>query len=490
MLSLIAAFVVGTVPQAPQLEGYAFTTRLQTLVVFRDGFGFYLREGTAKLQAGWATTNLVPRALSGTLWVYPTNPADRIDTVVTTNDNLVEFDGPTDLKRALSDKVGLRLRVLSEARKTEGQLTAVLDQMMLLKGDDGSYTALEYARVDSVALANFPVRIKVRTQQPDGKAGVRLAYVQEGVHWEPSYVLEMLPGKRGRLTLRGTLLGLDEELKGTDVVFVVGAPVMVNRGSLDDLLAGYISGTVFAGNRPGALARSGESKAADAEKSGALSRGPRGGGGLGGGLQPLSSSESGELQYYSKPDFSLRPGERAMATIFEIDIPVSPLFEWDADGDRVTYLLTLENNSTQPLTAGPVFVVEDARPVGQERIEYTAKGGKAELRLAQGIGLKVERVEKEVKRGDPYKIGDQNFLAITLGGTLSLENLRKEPAEVRVTRTVEGKVLSVGSGGSVKNTVVQRTSPNASNTLEWKITVAPGTKTALDYSYETVVNLG
>ena len=489
MLSLIVALVVGAAPQTTDLKGYAFTTRLNTLVVFRDGFGFYLREGTAKLKQGWATTNLVPKAISGTLWVYPTHEADRIDTVVTTNDNRVEYDGAANLKAALADKIGLRLRVMSEGRKAEGHLTAALDQMMLLKGGDGAYTALEYSKVESVALADFPVRIKVRTQRPDGDAGIRLAYVQEGVHWEPSYVLEMLPGKRGRLTLRGTLLGLDEELKGTTVVFVVGAPRMANRGALDNLLAGYLTGTVLSGNRLGAFARSAEQSVADAAKS---SPALRGGGGIGGGgaSAPLSSEESGELQYYSRPDFFLRPGERAMATIFEVDIPVTPLFEWDADGEQVGYLLTLDNKSNQPLTAGPVFVVEDARPVGQESVEYTAVGGKAELRLAKGIGLKVERLETELKRGDPYKIGDQNFLAITLSGKLNLENLRKEPADVRVTRTLVGKVLTVGNGGLVKNTEVQRTGANANNLLEWKVTVAPGAKAVLEYTYETVVNLG
>ncbi len=490
MLSWIVVAALATCPQGKELNGYAFTTQLKTLVVFREGFGFYVREGNAKLKDGWATTNLVPRAVAGTVWVYPKNAQDRIDTVVVTTDNRLEFTDTATLKAALADKVGLVLRLTAKGREVVGQLTHLLDTMMLLKLADGSYSAIDYVGVERVSLAEYPVRVKVRTQRPNGDTPLGLAYIQEGVRWEPSYVLELLPGKRGRLTLRGTLLDLPEELKAANVVFVVGAPVLSQRGSIDELFQQLMGsgqggmgggGTAFAGNRPGGFARDGEKKGVDF-----IARDPSDNSLV---VRPLDSQESGELQYYTKSDFSLRPGEKALATIFEIEIPVTPLFEWNADGDQVTYMMTLENTSKQPFTKGPVFVVESQRPVGQQQIEFTAPGGKAELRLAKGIGLKVERFEIESKRGEPFKVGDQNFLTLTLGGKLSLENFRPEAAEVRVTRTVSGKVLTVGSGGKVKNTSADA-GMNATNVLEWTVTVPAGGKLALDYAYEKTLSLG
>lgn len=503
MLTWIATLAVGASwgagLQLPP-EGPAFASKLKTLVVFKEGFGFYVREGSATLEDGWATTNLVPQAIGGTFWVYPKDPADRVDTVVLTTDHRIDFEKPEELRSRLANKVGLRLRVTTETGVVTGLLTNLLDKMMLVRDEKENYVAIEYAKIKRVALSDFPVRIKLRTEKPGAKADLGIAYVQDGVKWTPSYLLE-LNGTSGRLTLRGTLLDLNEELVDANVVFVVGAPLLVNRGTVDSLLQGFVSGSLAA-----MLGRSIEFKNADplvnslavrdSAKSaapGALreGRGIGGGGGFGGGGfgGPMTSDETGELQYYTKSNFYLRPGERAMSMIFEIEIPIDPLFEWNADGDQVEYILTLNNKSSQPFTTGPVFVVEDLRPAGQQMMQYTAPGDKTELRLAQGIGLKVERAEKELKRGDPFRIGTENWLPITLEGRLTLENFRKEPAKVRIKRTLNGKLIDIG-GGVVKGAEVANSGPNTKNSVEWNVTVAPGKKHEIVYSVETYTSMG
>lgn len=509
MVSVIGALALGVITQAP--VGSAFVSKLKTLVVFKEGFGFYLREGSAKLEESWATTNLVPQAIGGTFWVYPKNDADRVDTIVLTNDNRVEFEKPEELKKLLANKIELRLRITTEGRQVVGHLNSLLDKMMLVQDEAKNYVAIEYAKIQGVSLVDFPVRIKMKTAKPDAAADIGMAYVQEGVRWQPSYLLE-LNGKRGRLTLRGTLLNLSEALKDANVVFVVGAPALVNRGSIDELLQGYMSGVVTRGlvgqsidfvtydpsdnslvtRAPGADARKELAAKAPAAPGGG------GFGGAGGALAgnrpgafeaPVSTDETGELQYYTKPSFTLRPGEKAMTTIFEIDIPVTSLFEWDVDQGAVQYILNLENKSDQPFTTGPVFVVENQRPVGQQMVAYTPPGGKTELRLAQGIGLKTEKTESEVKRGDPFKIGADNYLPITIKGTFTLENFRKEPAEVRIYKMLVGKILDLG-GGTVKDVQIAKTGPNTVSRVEWKVTVPPGKKLEVNYGYETYSALG
>ncbi len=488
MTALIAALLLSQTPQGP-----AFNSKLKTLVVFKEGFGFYVREGSAILEDGWATTNLVPQAVSGTLVVTPKNSDDRVDTVILTKDNRLEFDSTESMRAALSNKLGLRLKIGTVTGTVEGQLTNLLDKMMLVQDAKQDYVAIEYGKIKAISLMDFPVKIKMRTARPNGKTDIGLAYVQEGVRWSPTYLLD-LNGKQGRLTLRGTLLDLPEELKDATVVFVVGAPALVNRGTVDELLQGYMSGAML-GNFVSFDVSDNSVINRDALKESGW-RGGGGSGGFGGGSfskntfeAPVTTDETGELQYYSKPGFSLRPGERAMATIFEIDIPVTPLFDWDANGDTVQYILTLDNKSTQPFTTGPVFVVEGQRPVGQQRIEYTPPGGKTELRLAQGIGLKVERNETELKRGEPFKVGLENYLPIQLKGKLTLENFRKESADVRVHRTLVGKLLDAG-GGTVKNVSIAATGPSTASQVEWKVNIPAGKKLEIDYSYETYSSLG
>jgi len=369
MISLIGAVALclAQTPAAPETTpaGPAFTSKLRTLVVFKEGFGFYIREGAATLENGWATTNLVPQAAAGTFWVYPKNANDRVDTIVLTHDNLIDFDKPEELKSSLANKVGSQLAIVTDTGEVGGKLTNLLDKMLLLQDPKSNFVAVEYSKIKSVSLVDYPVQIKMRTTKPNGLCDLGIAYIQDGVRWAPTYTLE-LNGETARLTLRGTLLNLDETLKDANLVFVVGAPTLVNRGTIDDLLQGFVSGPM--GGAGGGFG-GGQSATFGVEAGRAVNNNNRetvSSGDLASNV--VSSDETGELQYYTKPHFSLRPGEKAMTMIFEAEIPVHPLFDWDADSTAVQYILTLENKSDQPFTTGPVFVIDGQRPVGQQTI--------------------------------------------------------------------------------------------------------------------------
>ncbi len=486
------------ISQSAQSNNLAFQSELKTLVVFKEGFGFYIREGSAVLEDGWATTNLVPRAASGTYWVYPLNPADRVDTVVTTNDNRIQFDSPSEIKAKLSGKVGLRLKIVAKGNiASEGLLRTVLDDMLLLKEEAGGIKAVEYESIASITLTDFPVRFKLNTRSPNGRAGIGISYIQAGVRWEPSYMMEITNGSRARLTLRGTLIDLPEELQSANLVFVIGAPSLLNIAQIDWLLQGYMSRFVPAdidkillGPAEAALILRDQESAAKRE-SGA----PAGGGGLGGGISgrpaaPPPAQASGELQYYTKPKFSLRPGERAMTTIFESEIPVTPFFEWNADTDQVDYILKLKNTTGHPFTVGPVFVIEEMRPVGQATMQYTANGDDAELRMARAVGIKVESAQNEVSRGEPIVFGETRFVPILMRGTLTVENFRSREAEIRITKTANGRIVDVMSGGKVKDTQILPNSPNSRNVLEWTVKVPAGQKAVIEYRYEAFASVG
>ena len=140
------------------------------------------------------------------------------------------------------------------------------------------------------------------------------------------------------------------------------------------------------------------------------------------------------------------------------------------------------------MTTGPVFVVENGRALGQEGIKYTAPGGTAEVRLSRGIGLKVDKTEAEVKRGEPVKVGKTDFIPVTLKGTLTVTNFRTEAAKVKVTRSLRGKVGALSDMGIVKQTQILNGEPNPLNDLEWNVSVPAGGTQVISYSYETYMS--
>ena len=91
---LLATACAAGVIAEDQPKNLTFATTLKSVAVFRDGFGYYVREGKCKLENGWATTNFVPAAIRGTVWVYSLDKDDRIDTVITTKDNRIGSDHP------------------------------------------------------------------------------------------------------------------------------------------------------------------------------------------------------------------------------------------------------------------------------------------------------------------------------------------------------------------------------------------------------------
>ncbi|MBS1713896.1 MAG: hypothetical protein JST30_06125 [Armatimonadetes bacterium] len=458
---------------ALQQRGLTFETSLKSVAVFRDGYGYYVREGQVKLENGWATTNFVPSAIRGTVYVYALDKGDRIDEVITTRDNRIEFGNPAELKSKLADKTGLRLVVTANnGQRFEGELARLLDDMLLLQVGAG-YSAVPYNQIQGVSLPGYPIRVKVDTKDPNKTTKLGIAYLQEGIRWEPSYVLA-IDGGKANLQLRASMQNTTETLNKSDVLFVVGSPFVANRGVQD--MVGVIAPQVATG----APAPESDAKRLPEAQPEEAAR-------LNGGKATIAAEESGELYFYRKAGLSLATNDIAMVSIFQQDVPVSPSFEWNADGEDVLYILNLENVTKQPLTTGPVFVVEDGRAVGQETVKYTPAGGTAEIRLSRGIGMRVEKTESEVKRGAPVHIGKSDFIPVTLRGELKLSNLRGSDATVKIKKTVRGRIVSQSDGGSVRQTQVLTGEVNAINDLEWKVTAKAGQTSTVSYTFEAMV---
>jgi hypothetical protein len=130
-------------------------------------------------------------------------------------------------------------------------------------------------------------------------------------------------------------------------------------------------------------------------------------------------------------------------------------------------------------------VVEDKRPIGQDTVKYTPAGGTAELHLARGIGLHVEKREAEVKRGSPVLIGKTSYIPVTLNGTLTVTNYRRDDAEVHITKTLRGKASDLSNGGAIRDTQILNGEPNPINDIEWKLTVPPGATKTITYTVVT-----
>ena len=78
---------------------HVWRTRSTSVAVFKNGLGFFVREGNVALHDGWCLAGEVPPAAFGTLAIYSVDPDEVVDMVGSGPGEIVEFDG--QLKRCI-----------------------------------------------------------------------------------------------------------------------------------------------------------------------------------------------------------------------------------------------------------------------------------------------------------------------------------------------------------------------------------------------------
>ncbi len=474
MINLLAATAALFVAAPTNMT---FKPHLESVSIFRDGYGYFVKKGSVKLEDGWATANFLPDAIDGTVWVYSTNPAANVDEVIATKSNDISFKDAAGLKAALGDKVGLNFTItLKNGQSFTGALNRLLDDMLLLDNGSG-YSGIPYGNIQKVKLDGFPLKVHVSGVNKDAVIGLRVAYLEEGVRWQPSYVMDVRNGI-GKLDLRASLANSVQDFNGTKLNFVVGSPFVTQRGindllgsvSLDD--AAHASSITISKKDGRKAATEPDEMASSAPSMGAST----------------TVDRAGELYYYVKPHVHLAKGDVAMMTLAQSTGPAHPEYMWNADGDSVKYLLQFKNTLDEPLTTGSVLVIDNGKAVGQDTLTYVPSGGMAKISLAEGIGVHVRRHEIELKRGGTVRIGKDDYIPVTMEGTLTIDAHRSHPVEMTITKTIRGKVMSLSHSGVIGNTQVLSGEANTVNDVKWKVSVASGKPTIIHYTYQTYIS--
>jgi hypothetical protein len=490
-LCAIAGIVSGSSACWAAEKSSAFVTETKKVAIFKDGYGFFMREGAAKLDSGWCTTNYVPNAVLGTLFFYAGEQQDGIDTVIATRDNRVTGDDKDALRRWFLDKIGLQVSVKTAKGASDGKLTHLLQDMLLLE-KDSSTTAVKIAEVEQATLLEYPLKIKLRTDKPQKETTVGMGYLQQGISWLPSYILELTGAKEGLLTLRASITNGIEDLSSCDVYFVVGLPNYEFKGQIDPLaLAASVglSGALAAG---GAFANAPAQAIPEAERMrGEMAREagqpveeagytPEWSGLSGTGYEAMS-----EFFFYSKPQVTLAKGEVAMVSVFTKKVACESEYEWPADTDQCWHHLFVKNDLDTPLTTGPITTVRDGQPLGQITLKYVAVGarGKAYSSVAADVSTKKAEIEVERKPQEIYS--GKAYIPVLMKGQLTVENHRSEEIKIEISKTVLGSVPEATEGGEV--TQSETVGLNTSSVINWKTTIPPNSTRTVEYTYTKYV---
>jgi hypothetical protein len=509
ILSLIGPWVA----QAAEPENpHVWEPEVRSVAVFKNGMGFFVRDGEVELRDGWCVSGSVPPALFGTFGIYSIDESGMVDVVGAGTGETVEFDGkdgpddlPGKLARLRSYK-GLNVLLSYEHEATTqtsaGRLDEVTDEFVILHGAETLY-AIPAGKLTKLEVLDYPLRVHVTGKPADaGAAKLGMAYLRKGITWIPEYSLRIIDETTAELTLRATLVNEIEDLIKTDVHFVVGVPSFTHAEYLTPIAVGQTIRTIAAAlpaqfqgqlvsnaimTRAG-IARDQRPTAANMETrpvpvdSGEIDRFMQG-------LPRIDSAGGSDFTVYTKKGLTVRKGERAIITVFRRKVTYSHYYRWHSPGELKHYLV-LHNDTEMPWTTGPVLAVSGASPLCQDIIKYTPRDSRYELPVTTAVNVSTESSESEVARKlKAHQPAHNVFLdLVTIEGHLHVRNFEQRPVELEVRRTVPGLIISASDDGRIRQDVSRLKLTERIGWATWVLKLKPGEQREMIYRYERYVS--
>lgn len=496
---------------------HVWKPRTRSVAVFKNGLGFFIREGKVKLRDGWCMAREIPPATFGTLALYARDEKETVDIVGTGPGEVVEFDGrdagkEASVKRArLEASQGLKVELTythkGQDRSAAGELVSVGPRFAVLESGSNSF-AVPVEGVKRMQVLETPMRLHVASTaaEPAPETTLGMGYLRKGITWIPDYTLKVLDDKTAELTLRGTLVNEAEDLIHTDVHLVVGVPHFVHTQYMAPIAVGQVIRAIGMGMEGGSLPQAVTSQmmsraavVSNIHGSPQLDRPASvvntpivpGGGNLSkalGNLPQLGGAAATDYTVYTKQDLTLRRGEKAILTLLVKKISYTHIYRWSPP-TRMQHSFVLHNQTDTAWTTGPCLAISAERPLSEDLLRYTPKGGRGELPVTTAINVAHDKgegeIERKLKAHSPRS--NTHYDLVTLEGKLKLRNFEKRDVEIVITNPVPGKPIMADGRGVMSVDPTKLKLLERAGSVRWTVKLEPGEEKTLIYQYERYV---
>ncbi len=509
MKRLLMVFVLALMPysQAKEQENeHLWKPRTTAVTVFKNGFGFFMREGKVKLRDGWCVSSPVPPAAFGTLAIFSGKKNEMVDIIGSGKGEIFEFDGhdvsdtEESRRKRLASCLNLNLQISythkGKERKASGKLFFVSPTFAVLESSDNSF-AVPVKEIEKIQVLELPLRIHVKSEDSkklNRESTLGMAYLRKGITWIPEYSLKITSEDEVELTLRGTLVNEAEDLIHCDVNFVVGVPHFVHADHLAPIAIGQVIRTIGSTTAPATFQNQIMNRAAifsnssptipefgQADNKRSLKDSL-------GNLPQLEGTTASDYTVYKKANLTIRRGEKAIVTLFRRKIKFSHLYRWDGS-TGIRHFLALHNSTDTSWTTGPCLGMSGNRALTEDTLYYTPKNGTANLEVTAAINIANERKESEIDRKLKAYNPRHNvyYDLVKLEGKISLKNFEKRDVDLIINTLINGKPLIVSDDGKANIDSTKLRLLERSGSVSWRVKLKPGESKKLTYQYERYV---
>lgn len=515
------------------------TTKPRTLAVFKNGLGFFIREGEVDLLNNWAVTEYVPNATLGSLWIGSLDKDAQLEEVIGFFEDVKKKIEALTLQDLLKVNVGKKVKIAANNKIIEGIIQSVPENrevyiestqqriqpfpgaIVIIRTKEGDI-ALNKNAVSQIEFSTSystqtqvegkVKRIKFKVATPKKKAKLSLSYLQKGISWIPSYLVNIEDPKKARITMKATLINDVEDLENVDAFFVVGYPNFMYADVLSPLALDQVLSQFITGLEAGARRRDNYSQMANIMRQSmpaAFEEEAR--------VQPLDynyaaikgvpGASEEDLFLYNKRGIHLKKGERAYYHIFSQEVDYKHIYEWNvpdtlnvdprgyqrsgqqpAGKEQVWHSIKLENSTNYPWTTAPALAISGWKPLAQDTINYTPKTTKTNLRLTIATDIKTNRNEYEIERQRDVRLYRSSYDLVTVKGELYINNAKSKDVTMEIKKKVTGEVLEVSHGGKVEKVAEGLRGVNFNSFISWEIPVKAGEEVEVTYTYKVYIH--
>ncbi|MFB3882272.1 MAG: hypothetical protein ACE149_13480 [Armatimonadota bacterium] len=544
-LVTVSALLAGALPaMAGDTAKPTVQTRLKRVALFKNGFGFFVREG--KLSEANEVVLLGPFAAPshGTFWITAPSRA-RLANVVARRASAQEEAPALSMVDLLKANVGRTVTVWTASQPESGitgtilgfppesaqprpELHAMLDEssiwprpesagFMLVQTGEG-VLALDPRTVSRLSFDEGPkttlarettgLEIEATFESPSPGDWLSVSYVARGISWAPSYMVDISTPDKASLTAKAEIINEAEDLEETHVDLVTGFPnlqfadvlsPMTMKESLGQFLQSLARGSSrfeaasvmtqsVAYNTAMGISRRGESwPAGPVPEYGASAAG----------------QATGDLFFYPIEKVTLKRNETGYYPLFTESVPWAEFYEWSipdyvtqegryeerpTTNEVVWHNIRLTNTTAMPWTSAPVQVMENGQIMAQDTLKYTAPKAETVVKITQAVGVKAEQGEVVTSRQrEAVEMYGSHFDLVSIKGTMKVTNYTDEPVSMEVTKTLSGDVKATTP--KAKDVILARNlnAINSVHELTWKIEVKAGDSKELTYSYQALI---
>ena len=502
----------------------AMSQARQTISVFKNGTGFFVKKPDLKWKGNIGIMESVPDALFGTIWFSTSD--NSIKTTSSDFQKIAEKAGT--LFELLKANMGKKVKInLNSNESFEATVDRIELNYATLKTKDGWKTIADnmIRSIDFFDKPNYEFvqdktkRVITIERSKSSPADVDMMYMQHNIGWVPCYQIDLKDDNgKGALILSANFSNDADDLQNAHLNLVVGVPnfmysylpsPLTSAQSVQEFIAmlegrsgGYYSRAV--GGRSITSQALMNAPVMNAEYNDNQENNEE--------IKVLSKED---LYFYEIPGVvNLKKGARAIYELIRSDIQYEHIYETtlisnsnngydynynanqvgeDKKPSEVWHSIQFKNTTGQPLTTGTAMIVKTeqgvVKPMSQDKLNYTVVGGKGKVKMTLSPDIEVFAKEEEKSRQEKIKEKDGYYYdLVTIEAKINIHNHKNNTVKLNIDRQVWGDMQNCNEPWKITKLAPDYYYSNyyysKKNNVEWDINLKANEEKGITYQYK------